>query len=66
MLRRLWADHSLTIVTAVLGAVFIAIAIPLREGTAFDVIVGFGHGCGAVALYNIAAGWLKEKNKPEK
>jgi hypothetical protein len=63
--NRLWENHSLTIVLALLGVMFIGIAIPLREGTWFDIIVGFGHGCGAVALYNWLAGPLKERNKPE-
>jgi hypothetical protein len=47
------------------GALFIAISIPLREGTAFDIVVGFGHGSAAVALYNWLAGFLRERNKPE-
>jgi hypothetical protein len=63
--KKVWENHSLTIVLALLGVMFIGIAIPLREGTWFDIIVGFGHGCGAVALYNWLAGPLKERNKPE-
>ena len=63
MLSRCWRDHSLTII----GAGFMALAWPFRpsEGVAWDYVIGLGHGTLAVALYNVLAGYWRERNKPE-
>lgn len=64
-MRQFWRDHSLTIVLTVVGLAFLGIAIPFREGTTFDVVVGFGHGTLTVALFNFLAIRFREIAKPE-
>ncbi|MBA3753052.1 MAG: hypothetical protein H0X01_02695 [Nitrospira sp.] len=39
-MTRLWRNHSLSIVLFGFGAVTLGVAIPLREGTWFDVFTG--------------------------
>jgi hypothetical protein len=64
--RRLWRDHSLTIVLAVLGLTATAIAFLSEPGTAWwDVFIGIGQGCLTVVLFYALAGTLRERNRPE-
>ena len=65
MVTRIWNDHSLSVVLSGLGIAFFAIAIPFREGTAFDTVLGLGHGCWTAVLINWLAGKFRERNKPE-
>lgn len=62
---RLWRDHSLTIVLAGLGAVTLTPLWGLTPGKAWDILCGFGTGFLALAIYNVAAGPLRERNRPE-
>jgi hypothetical protein len=48
-----------------LGCFVIAISIPLREGTAFDLVSQLGGGLMGAAIVNFLAGPLREVNKPE-
>lgn len=61
----LWRDHSLTIISTALGVGFLAIAIPFREGTTFDVVSGMGHAALSIALLGALSGPFRERNKPE-
>jgi hypothetical protein len=63
--KRLWLDHSLTIVLSVLGAVVTGVAWALEAGKAFDTLLGLGQGLLTVALFYFAANYLREKAKPE-
>ncbi len=62
---KFWRDHSLSIMAAVAGVVLLGVAIPFREGTTFDVIVGLGHGALSIALLGFLSGLFRERNKPE-
>lgn len=64
-LIQLWRDHSLTIVLTAIGLGLLALAAWLEEGTWFDIVVGLGHGAVAVAMVNVLATRLRERNKPE-
>lgn len=58
-------DHSLTIFMALLGAAMIWFGFTATEDRTFDLWLGLGCGTLTVALFYIAAGFLREKNKPE-
>ncbi len=62
---RCWREHSLTIVSAAVGLLFLGLALPFREGTAFDVIVGLGHGALSIALLGFLSGPFRERNKSD-
>ena len=61
----LWRDHSLSIVLAVVGVVCIVAAFRLEPGKWFDLWLTFGGGLLTVSLFYAAAGFLKERNRPE-
>jgi predicted membrane channel-forming protein YqfA (hemolysin III family) len=67
--RRLWRDHSLTIVLAVLGLTATAISMwcvwPLERDRWFDLLSSMGMGFLTVALWQWLSGPLKEVNRPE-
>jgi hypothetical protein len=64
-MKKFWQDHSLTIILAAIGLALLAIAIPFREGTWFDTILGLGHGALTAALLYFLSAYFREKNKPE-
>ena len=66
--KRLWRNHSLTVVLTSLGIGLTALAVwivwPLEQDRWFDLISGFGAGTLTVALFNWLSGpWWR--NKPE-
>lgn len=65
-LARYWRDHSLSLTFAIAGIIAIALALPLPEGKAFDILSGLGLGALMIGVLNLLAGPLREKNKPEK
>lgn len=65
MIKRLWHNHSLTIVSLSIGAVIVLASIPLREGTAFDLVSQLGGGLMGAGFVNALAGPFREVNKPE-
>lgn len=64
-LRKLWRDHSLTIVRLSMGAAGILAALPLPEGKWWDLVAGLGLTFFAVALNDAMAGRWREVNRPE-
>lgn len=64
-MRRIWRDHSLSIVTAVLGSVFAVVSIFTPEGKWFD----YSSGLAIMFLSIGILGWLysrfREVAKPE-
>jgi hypothetical protein len=67
--RRLWRDHSLTIVLAVLGLTATAISMwivwPIERDRWFDLVSGVGVALLTVALWQWLSGPFVERNKPE-
>jgi hypothetical protein len=67
--KRLWRNHSLTVVLTALGIGLTALAAylvwPLERDRWFDLISGIGAGTLTVALFNFLSGPLVEKNLPE-
>ncbi len=64
-MTQLWRDHSLSIVLVLSGAGFCVLAWMLEPGKVFDTLLTLGGGLLTVAVFYIAAGSLREKNKPE-
>jgi hypothetical protein len=64
-LTECWRSHSLSITFLCGGSSLVAVAIPFREGTVFDIVSGLGLAALTAGLYNFAAGPLREVNKPE-
>jgi len=67
--RRVWQNHSLTVVLTFLGLSATALAVwyvwPLEADRWFDLLSGLGAGFLTVALFNWLSGPLRERNKPE-
>jgi predicted membrane channel-forming protein YqfA (hemolysin III family) len=67
--RRLWRDHSLTIVLAVLGltatAISIVIVWPIERDRWFDLVSSLGMAFLTVAVWQALSGPFVERNKPE-
>jgi len=65
-MMRLWHNHSLTIVLALIGIGFLIIALFFdRDHKGWDIFLGLFHACVGVALLNLLAGPFRERNKPE-
>lgn len=65
MMPRCWRDHSLSIVLFGIGATLTLGVIPLREGTAFDLLSGIGTAFLTGGIINLLSGPLRERNRPE-
>ena len=65
MLRKCWANHSLTIVLGIAGVLLIVIGMCLEPGKVFDLLLSLGAGLLTVVAFNLCAGKLREINKPE-
>lgn len=63
--RRIWRDHSLSIVSTVIGTGLIVWAFRFDEGQVFDLLLGLGQGVLTAALVFILSGPLRERNRPE-
>jgi zinc transporter ZupT len=67
--KRIWRNHSLTVVLTAMGIGLTALALcfvwPLEPDRWFDIFSGFGSGVLTVALFNWLSGPLVEKNAPE-
>jgi hypothetical protein len=63
--RHLWRDHSLSVTTIGSGVVLVGASIPLREGTAFDILSAVGVGLATAGLVFALSGPLCERNRPE-
>jgi hypothetical protein len=65
-MSKLWRDHSLSIVLSIIGVGLISIAMALQPGKMLDLLLGLGSSFATVAMVNLLAGPLVERNKPEK
>jgi hypothetical protein len=67
--RRIWRDHSLTIILSIvaLGSTVIAVSFvwPLSPDRWFDLFSGIGAGFLTIAGFNWLSGPFRERNKPE-
>jgi polyferredoxin len=64
-MTRLWRDHSLTIILGAAGVALLLWAFQHEPGNWFDLWMTLGGGLLTVALFYAAAGFLRERNKPE-
>jgi len=64
-MRRLWRDHSLTIVLTVIGLACLGLAATAPDDYFWDFWLGLFHAAIGVALLNLLAGPFRERNKPE-
>lgn len=58
-------NHSLSLMLVATGLALMLVSIPLAEGTWFDLVSQIGGGFLTAGIINLAAGPLKETNKPE-
>lgn len=65
-MKAIWRDHSLSVVLLGIGVAITLCCIPLREGTAFDLISGIGTSFLTGGLLNVLSGPLREVNRPDK
>jgi thiol:disulfide interchange protein len=67
--KRLWRDHSLSIILTAIGVTFVGVAVwlvwPVSRDRWFDIASGLGLGTLTVALFYGLAGCFRERNKPE-
>lgn len=65
-MRKIWRDHSLSVVLCVIGLGFLAVALSFEPGTqVWDILLGFSQGTLTVTLFYGLAGCFRERNKPE-
>lgn len=62
---RCWRDHSLTIVSFLIGTGLTASAYFLKEGTWFDIVAGIGTAFVGVAGYGFLTWVFREVRRPD-